>query len=81
MSGSAEGDGSLDDAEVGAPPVKLDLITLTDQFAAERLHGGHMPHQVPVNNGGVANDFIPPTQLRLGTEVRLWSYFISYLIE
>jgi len=59
VSGSIEDGSSLDDAEVVAPPVKLDVITLTDQFAAERLHGGHMPHEV--NNGGV--DVIPLTQL------------------
>ena len=61
LSGSAEGGSSLDDAEVGAPPVKLDVITLTGQFAAERLHGGHM--QIQVDKGGVANDVIPLTQL------------------
>jgi len=36
MSGSAEGGSSLDDAEVGASSVKLDVITLTNQFAVER---------------------------------------------
>jgi len=41
--------------------VKQGVIALAEQFAVERLHGVHMPHQVN-NGGGVANDAIPLTQ-------------------
>jgi len=61
MFGSADGDMSLDNDAVGTPPVRLDVIALTNQFASERVHGGHMLNQV--NNGGAANDVIPLTQL------------------
>ena len=71
MSGSADGGMALDNDAVGASPVRLDLIILTNEFASERLHGGRMPNQV--NNGGVANDVIPLTQLG----AMFWAWSVS----
>ena len=71
MSGSADGGMSLDNDAVGAPPVRLDVIALTNQFASEHLHCGHMPNQV--NNGGAANDVIPLTQLG----AMFWAWSVS----
>jgi len=71
MSGSADGGMSLDNDAVSAPPAKLDVITLTNQFASERLYGGHMPNQVI--NGGAANDVIPLRQLG----AMFWAWNVS----
>jgi len=70
MSGSTDGGMSLDNDAVGAPPARLDVIILTNQFASERLHGGHMPNQV---NNGAANDVIPLTQLG----AMFWAWSVS----